>query len=33
MEDEEPSKSEAALDLIPGQLVDLYTGQVSATPV
>jgi len=33
MEDEEPSESEAALDFIPGQLVDLYTGQVSGTLV
>ena len=33
MEDEESSESEAALDLISGQLINLYTGQVSDTPV
>ena len=33
MEDEEPSESEATLDLIPGELVNLYTGQVSGVPV
>ena len=32
MEDEETSESEAALDLISSQFVNLYMGQVSGTP-
>lgn len=33
MEDEETSESEAALDLVSGQFIDLYTDQASGTPM